>query len=215
MFLDFLEIGTSDFHTEIQKANPETVGISIEPVKYYLDKLPNKKNCRKYNLAISDKNGESKVYYMSEANIKKYKFPSWVKGCNTINSYHPTVIKQINKKSLNIEDLIDSYFVKVMTLYSFLDKENIGGIFYLKIDTEGHDIIILNKFLDDIEKINTNHKIGKDLDKLSNELLPNKLLFESNVLTKKSKVKKIIERLEDFGYHLLKSGNDTLMELKT
>ena len=36
---DFIEIGTSDFDTLIETSNNDTVGISIEPIKYYLDNL--------------------------------------------------------------------------------------------------------------------------------------------------------------------------------
>ena len=37
MFVDFIEIGTSDFNTEIQKKD-NRIGLSIEPVKYLLSK---------------------------------------------------------------------------------------------------------------------------------------------------------------------------------
>lgn len=33
---DFIEIGTSDFETEIQNANDNTIGFSIEPLPFYL-----------------------------------------------------------------------------------------------------------------------------------------------------------------------------------
>ena len=36
-FFDFLEIGTSDFDTEIEKSDNTRVGMSIEPIKYYLE----------------------------------------------------------------------------------------------------------------------------------------------------------------------------------
>ena len=47
--LHFIEVGTSDFDTLIQVAKPETAGISIEPIKYYLDRLPNPPNVIKMN----------------------------------------------------------------------------------------------------------------------------------------------------------------------
>ena len=46
---NFVEIGTSDFDTEIQKAGDSDVGLSVEPLKKYLDRLPNKPNCVKVN----------------------------------------------------------------------------------------------------------------------------------------------------------------------
>ena len=38
---DFIEIGTCDFDTELQRSDGTRRGISVEPVKGYLDALPN------------------------------------------------------------------------------------------------------------------------------------------------------------------------------
>jgi hypothetical protein len=43
---DFIEIGTSNFDTLIQSADDNTKGISVDAVKYYIDVLPDKLNCR-------------------------------------------------------------------------------------------------------------------------------------------------------------------------
>ena len=44
---DFIEIGTSDFDTLIQKCSDDSVGLSIEPLKSHLDRLLNKPNVKK------------------------------------------------------------------------------------------------------------------------------------------------------------------------
>ena len=36
---DFIEIGTSDFQTLIEEASDEAIGLSVEPISYYLNKL--------------------------------------------------------------------------------------------------------------------------------------------------------------------------------
>lgn len=43
MDLDFIEIGTSNFDTLIQTCSDDAFGISIEPLNFYLNDLPNKK----------------------------------------------------------------------------------------------------------------------------------------------------------------------------
>ena len=53
---DFIEIGTSNFDTLIQSCDSTTKGISVDAVKYYIDALPNKENCIKLNLGISNVN---------------------------------------------------------------------------------------------------------------------------------------------------------------
>jgi len=41
---DFLEIGTADFEAECINAGQNVRGISVEPLKHYLNKLPKKEN---------------------------------------------------------------------------------------------------------------------------------------------------------------------------
>ena len=82
--MDFIEIGTSNFNTLIGIKNNK-IGLSIKPIKYYLDQLPNKKGCKKIVAAISNVNGTVKVYYVSTKVWKKFGLRKWVRGCNTIN----------------------------------------------------------------------------------------------------------------------------------
>lgn len=100
-FYDFLEIGTSDFDTEIQKKD-DKIGISIEPIEYYLNRLPEKKGCIKLNMGVSDYNGTCVVNYLSEETIRAHGFPSWVRGCNSINSFHKTVETLCQSKGVDI-----------------------------------------------------------------------------------------------------------------
>ena len=46
MNYNFIEIGTADFDTVIEHATDNIVGLTIEPIKYYIDKLPLKKNVK-------------------------------------------------------------------------------------------------------------------------------------------------------------------------
>lgn len=197
MFLDFIEIGTSDFNTEIQKEDAK-IGLSIEPVRHYLDKLPNKKGCTKLNVAVSDYIGNATINYLSEENIDKLNLPDWVKGCNTINSYHPTVAVKLQEKGINIKDVVSSYNVECKPLLQIMTDANVSGVYYLKIDTEGHDTAILKHFY---TKIN------------NNDLLPHVILFESNILSNQNNVKETINILQYIGYDLIQSDHDTLLNL--
>lgn len=198
MFFDFIEIGTSDFDTEIQQDTTNKVGLSIEPVKYYLDRLPDKDNCKKLHMGVSNYNGTGRVYYIPENIIHTYSFPTWVRGCNSINSYHKTVSDLCKLIEINIEDVSDSYEVPIHTLASIFRDNNVSGVYYLKIDTEGHDVVILKKFHDDMT--HNNH-------------LPHKILFESNVLSTEQDVTNIIALYEDKGYDLITRDQDTTLQL--
>ena len=84
MKYNFIEIGTSNFDTLIQAATDATVGLSIEPIQYYLDQLPNPTNVKKINCAVSRTNQNEilHVYYVPEDVIVEQQLPAWLKGCN-------------------------------------------------------------------------------------------------------------------------------------
>ena len=112
--------------------------------------MPNKHNCKKINIGVSNYNGVGTVYYISEENINKYNLPHWIRGCNSINSYHQTVSKIFTDLNLNIDSISSKYDINIYTLMTVINENKIRGIYYLKIDTEGHDTIILDSFYNDI-----------------------------------------------------------------
>jgi FkbM family methyltransferase len=169
MHLDIVEIGTSDFRTDAGIND----GLFIEPVKEYFERLP---DCRKENVAISNREGEMHIYYIPSEVIKTNGFPSWLRGCNSVNKPHPTVVNMGLEKHL-VKDT-----VKVVRIKTLLDKYNVKSIGLLKIDTEGHDCIILDDFLDTCD------------------FKPGKIQFEANILSDKAQVDNSIKRLESMGY---------------
>jgi FkbM family methyltransferase len=196
-FLDFIEIGTSDFDTEIEK-DDKKVGLSIDAVKLYVDKLKNKENCVKLNLGVSDFDGEITVNYIPEKYMREYNLPFWIKGCNSVNSYHSTVSNILRRMGVDIKDVVETDTVPCKTLHSVIKEYNIKGMYLLKIDTEGHDCVILKHFFDNIK---------------DNLLLPHEVLFESNILTVKKDIDEMISKLNNLGYDTIYSSDNTLMRL--
>jgi hypothetical protein len=88
--VNFIEIGSSNFGTLIATANAEAVGLTIEPLKFYLDQLPTKKNVKKINCAISPNNQvyQDDIYFIDPVTIKKYNLPNHFLGCNKIGDFH-------------------------------------------------------------------------------------------------------------------------------
>ena len=196
---DFIEIGTSDFDTEIQKCTTDSNGILIEPCIEYLTRLPPKANVKKLNYAISDYNGYIDFYHIPSSIISELKLPIWTKGCNSVNSYHPTVLKLLLDKGLQPEKYFVKTTVKTITLYSCLLEQNVEQINLLKIDTEGHDCIILKKFS---EEIISNSRY---------DLLPKMIKFESNSLTEIESVNEIKNIYKKFNYIVTFSAGDTVL----
>ena len=197
--LDFLEIGTSNFDTLIEAATDETKGISIEPLDFYLNQLPNKKNVKKINCAISFDNTESDItfFYIDENTIKENNLPQWLRGCNSLGDYH------LQHKNLKIEHLVKITTVKQRPLSAILIENNIRNIKYLKIDTEGGDsdiLLNLSNYLKEKERI----------------YYPEIITFETNELTKKEKINEVLNVYYSLGYRKgTKAGKGNTKLIKT
>ena len=172
-----IEIGTSDFDTLAGVAP----GVFIEPIKYYYDKLPN--NCIKENIAISNRNGSTAAYYIEYTDIVKYNLPDWIRGCNSINSHHPTVVKTLQEYGLPVS-LIKEQTIEVKRLIDIVSKYQISQLDLLKIDTEGHDATIILDYFNDPA------------------VLPIKIIFENNILSNNEEISKAIKLLEKHNYHI-------------
>jgi autotransporter strand-loop-strand O-heptosyltransferase len=184
---DFIEIGTSNFDTLIETCKDDTIGLSIEPLKVYLDTLPNKTNVSKVCTAISDEDGEIEIYNIPLTQIHKYNLPIWVKGCNSVSKPH-----EYAKKTLG-EEFYDSVVsvekVKMMSWKTLISEYNINTIKYLKIDTEGHDHVILKSY---IAECNKNPKLFAD-----------KILFEYNESSNKVALDELISSLKNYNSEYL------------
>lgn len=182
MKVEIVEIGTSDFRTEAGKKS----GLFIEPIKEYFDRLP---KCLKENVAVSDYEGEIDIYYVPSSVIEKNNLPNWLRGCNSVNHIHPTIISTGNKKHC-VKNTVE--VVRIKTL---LEKHGITEIDTLKIDTEGHDCVILNDFLDTCD------------------IRPRKIQFENNSLSDQEEVIKLCNRLHQKGYTTTQVKFDMVCEL--
>jgi len=190
--LDFIEIGTSCYNTLIEEADDSTFGISIEPIKYYLDLLPNKNNVIKINCAVSPTNqmSDAYMYMVKEQAIIDNNLPSFLRGCNSLNKYH------LQHKELGVEHLVSKVPIKQVPLSSILTAYKVRSIALLKIDTEGCDCDILFTLIIYLKDKN-------------NEYYPKTILFESNEIADQNKVIKVIRLYKQLGYKVKYTGKDT------
>jgi hypothetical protein len=193
---DFIEIGTSDFNTLIEKADDNTVGLSIEPMKMYLDKLPNKSKVKKINCAISFDNteGTNKIFYISEENIAKFKLPYWIKGCNSLGKYHWQHIER------NLQHIVSIVEIPQIPLAKILVDNNVGKINFLKIDVEGGDCYILQSLMP--------YLLNKSI-----EYWPTKIQFETNRSELEPLILETIDMYEKIGYISTREKSDTILVL--
>ena len=162
----------------------------LEPLKYYLDKLPNNDKVIKVNCAISNIDFETNIFWISPEDIKKYNLPNWLRGCNSIVDPHPTAINELNK--VNLLHIYKTSICKCITWNTLVNTYDVTSVNLLKIDTEGHDCKIIQNILH------------------SNTVFPNEILFEYNILTNKDEFKNTIDLLTDNGYYEIEKGFDTI-----
>lgn len=188
----FIEIGSCDFNTQINTLSPSDFGICVDPIEYYLDNIPHQKNLIKANFAISDVSGESSIFYIPDDIIRIYSLPDWLRGCNKINSLHPTAIKELSDRSLSL-DLIDTKTVKTITYGELMLQYDCQDIEYLKIDTEGHEPNIINSIY---SFYTSSSARGYSLPKLLNiEAFIGRLVSEEKIRDAK-------EQLYELGYKI-------------
>jgi FkbM family methyltransferase len=195
MHYNFIEIGTSDFSTLIEETSSGT-GLSFEPLSIYLENLPNRENVIKSNCAVSNKDGYTDVYWIHPDDIKKYDLPDWLRGCNSIFEPHPTAVTELSIR--NLMSIYKKDRCEIISWDTLIKKYSVDSIDYLKIDTEGHDHIILDSMLSS-----------------SANILPIKILFESNILTSDQNTENILNKLTQRGYSIIeRTPYDILIEIK-
>lgn len=148
-FYNYVDIGTSNFGTSLKNRKLEETILLVEPINFYLNQLPSGDGIIKYNAAISNSDYVTSIFFISLENIEKYKLPSWFRGCNSIGKKHPTIMKKIEEDNLP-DSIVEESSIEVISFITLIKKFNIEEIGQLKIDTEGHDHIILENVLDAI-----------------------------------------------------------------
>lgn len=195
MKYDFIEIGTSNFDTLIQMADDNTVGLSIEPIKYYLDCLPERANVRKLNIAVSRHNmyGKMTVHYVPESVIVENGLPDWLRGCNAVGAYH------FQHEKLDIKHLVQKDLVDIIPIAEVFDRYDVSELNYLKIDTEGSDCDIMKNLAVFLKNEPTTR-------------YPKRILFESNELAVPTDVEIVKIRFVELGYKIVQEDYDTILE---
>ena len=205
MRFDFIEIGTADFNTIIQECDDNTQGMSIEPIKKYLDNLPNRPNVKKINCAIVDDETMKSVnvYYVEESIIMSHGLGHWLKGCNSVGKPHDFHIghypdpgawhrsndrDSLPKRNLLQEGLVTCIEIPCYTFGQVMEENGVDYVEYIKLDTEGQDSKLVHSILDYYEKT------GKEL--------PKRILFESNAHNDPNEVNKACKRLAEKGYKM-------------
>lgn len=192
MHYDFIEIGTSDFDSVVEKSAPDAVGLCVEPVGVYLAALPERPNVKKIHAAISFDNtsGHCDVYFMDPDVIADLGLPNWLRGCNSIGTPHPQHKKLRCTHALSVDE------VRLMPISELISENNVESIDLLKIDTEGGDCSVLKWFFVEILK--------------NPSLAPSRIVFERNSLTNPAQLEFTLKLYAALKYSIESEGGDNL-----
>lgn len=190
MKYDFVEIGTCDYHTLLEGCSPNQRGISVEPIKEYLDRLPNKSNVTKVNVAISAENKMVDLFWVEPHNQEKFNL-GFTKGWGTIIKPHKG---HSDYQMMLKTGMLSNHKIEAITWATLVDRCDIESVEYVKIDAEGHDCIIVNNILE-------------------SNVLPKKISFEKTHCSLEE-LEGTIKNLISTNYELAEDDEDMVWVLK-
>lgn len=143
----FIELGACDFDNFIPLLQSGWKGFFIEPIPIYMESLKQSlesknllSNCVFEQSAITNRNGLIDMVFVSNPDEE------WKRGISHVK-------QNPNKKQNYTSDLItynqfenETIKVPAMTLNSFVEKHKIDQIDLLKIDIEGHELVVLESY---------------------------------------------------------------------
>lgn len=184
----FIEIGSCHFDTLIHEYGLNVRGLLVEPIAESFNLIPTSDTIVKENCAITNHNGTIDMYiHFNRKMSRKWKFSSR----KELNDFHKETGNWIYSSGSDMNSINENKFlptkskrkVRCMTFYSLIEKYQINEVDVLKIDTEGHDHIILKQVYECIK---------------SNQLKINDLIrYEKNKLSSHEELKKISDLLKD------------------
>lgn len=185
----FVDIGCCFFETSVDEFGLDVDGLLVEPIKEACDVLPYSDKVKIVNVAISDYNGTGELTVPEDMKIERYipreemlgkydQFPNaGIIGGSTLQE--PLTFNYHNIKQKKIE-------CKIISFYDLCEQYNITEIDYLRIDTEGHEPVILKQVLDMMQ----NNKLTINCE----------LAFEYNYLSDNNVLDNFAESFSQFGF---------------
>ena len=224
---DFVEVGTSDWGTITQfcagQQNDTYVswvanfirtsidglrwvrGLAVEPMKEYLDALPDLPRVTKVEAAMAEASrDESMLFFVSPANIDCYwgklKAPVtpptstdapwevdvmwYAKSMSSLGRPQPELLEMLDK--VGHPELLEQRVVQVLSWGDLCYRYGIGSVDVVQLDCEGMDCGIIKGMLNHFDE--------------TGDGLPRLICFEANHLTPDCVINQTLQSLEQHGY---------------
>lgn len=179
MHYDFIEIGTCDFESIL---NTETVerGLAVEPIAYYLNRLPSRPSVTKVHAAMGDHLGLVDMYWVHPDEYEKAGVEGWVRGGSAVGKLLWSVEAALKRK--NALHLARVSPVEMLTWPVLCQRYYVSSVDFVKIDAEGSDCMIVNNILD------------------ASGVMPPILQYERNDAHTVEQLQSVALRMRSFGY---------------
>ena len=148
----FIEIGAADFDTMLDAHNWQ--GVICEPHPVFYKRLKEKctnPNIQILDVAVSNHIGTAQMYIPTEEYINRTENNPeqyWTRGVGTLGT--PGFTEKLDNaiESYGLDQTRDTAYIEVQTstLNQIVSNMNYNRIDFLKIDTEGHDLTILENY---------------------------------------------------------------------
>lgn len=187
----FVEIGTCDYDTLLERCAEDERGIAVEPIKQYLDRLPDRPNVTKIHAAISAQDGLVDLYWVRPEQQERPGF-SCTKGWGSVVEPHPAHRAQADV--LIREGILTREPVQAITWLTLVELCGITAVDFVKVDAEGHDAVIINSILD-----------------APLPWVPRRIQFETTHVDADA-LQRAFDRLHARGYRVVSLGEDAVFE---
>lgn len=148
----FVDIGTCDFDSSIPLADSGWCGYMIEADPKYAELMERKtssyKNVKVFNMAISDVDGS--VPFITSNPDENDPGSIWKRGMGQVASESHAGNRMMERPA-NQHFVGDRITVKSCTLDTFISKQGISSIDFMKIDVEGHEMNIIKDYSWDVK----------------------------------------------------------------
>lgn len=132
----FVEIGSCDFDSLNDLAKEGWKGVVVEPISEYLNNLEKHKGVHYINAAVDVLPGTREMNVFNEDVVENDRDFA---GMSSFAEYtHPSNQSNVTSRS-----------VETVTYQNVIQSSGIPRVDFLKIDTEGHDLVILNQVIYD------------------------------------------------------------------
>ena len=206
-YFDWINIGTSNFGAFAHDL-PGQRGISIEPVKTYLDGLPDWDTHIKMHCAATHNKSQDFIdLYWIPPNAALSLPPHhkhW-SGLNAVGGYHMQHIKHGVEKFVQIDK------VPLKNIAEIFLECDVTGVGRLKIDTEGYDCLIMTGVY---EWLKDHPRLDRPMGNIRSPWAPTFIEFETNSLCSKEDVDEVIKKFDSIGYYVSRRDHDTFLKLR-